>query len=224
MRLNIGGALVDLVIPKICGGCGVGGTRWCRRCAAVFADAPVELRTRVPLPVPAYALGRYSAQHRRAILEMKEHGRSDLAVPIGQALAVALRALDRWSELPRSERLILVPAPTRRLSARRRGGDPVTALAIAAAGALGPRAVVTPLLFTSYWARDSAGLSAPDRDANLTGAVRIRRRAELPTAPDDAAVVLIDDVLTTGTTVAQSIAVLRGAGIRVHLVLVVAAA
>lgn len=223
MRLNIAGALVDLVIPAICGGCGAANTQWCRRCADLFADDPIELRTSVGLPVPAYALGRYTAQRRRAILELKEHGRSDLVDPIGQALAVALRTLDRWSELPRCERLILVPAPTRRVSARRRGGDPVTALSTAAAKALGPRVASRSLVFTSAFARDSAGLSALARDANLAGAVRNRRGADLSTS-DDTAVVLIDDVLTTGTTAAQTIAVLGRAGMRVDLVLVVAAA
>lgn len=224
MRLNIAGALADLVIPTICGGCGVAGARWCLRCSALFADDPIELRTRVSLPVPAYALGRYTAQRRQAVLELKEHGRRDLAAPIGHALAVALRTIDRWSDLPSSERLILVPAPTRRMSARRRGGDPVTALSRAAAAELGPNAAALPLLFTSSWARDSAGLSASARDVNLSGAIRIRRSADLGAHDDRAAVVLVDDVLTTGTTAAQSIAVLASVRIRVHLVLVVAAA
>ncbi|WP_207840179.1 ComF family protein [Williamsia soli] len=221
---RIAGAVVDLVIPTVCGGCGAPGTRWCRRCALVFADTPIELRTSVMLPVPAYALGRYTAARRHAILELKEHGRTDLAVPIGLALATALLTLDRWSALPRSARLVLVPAPTRWWAARRRGGDPVTALAAAAAGELGPGVCVVPALVTSSWARDSAGLSAPERGENLSGAVRLRRGADLSACGGGAAVVLVDDVLTTGSTAAHSIEVLRRAGIEVHLVLVVAAA
>lgn len=34
---------------------------------------------------------------------------------------------------------------------------------------------VKPVLVTSSWARDSAGLSAPERGENLSGAVRVRR-------------------------------------------------
>ncbi|WP_020109335.1 ComF family protein [Nocardia sp. 348MFTsu5.1] len=220
-------ALVDLVVPLQCGGCARPGTRWCRTCAREIADAPIEVRTRVALPVPAYALGRYSGVRRQAILELKERGRSDLSVPLGRAVATALLALDRWSELPAAERLLLIPAPTRRMSARRRGGDPVTAIAGSAARALGGRVEVTPLLVTSMWARDSAHLSAGERGDNLTGAIRIRRsvRSRFSAVCGlDAAVVLLDDVLTTGATVAESVSVLANAGVEVHLVLVIAAA
>lgn len=220
-------ALVDLVVPLQCGGCARPGTRWCRGCAAAFADAPIEVRTRVRLPVPAYALGRYTGVRRQAILELKERGRRDLSAPLGAAVAGAIRALDRWSELPAAERLLLIPAPTRPMSARRRGGDPVTAIADSAARSLGDLAAVRPLLITSMWARDSAHLLADERGDNLAGAIRIRRGARTDLAPTrgrDAAVVLLDDVLTTGATAAESVTVLAHEGIDVHLVLVIAAA
>jgi predicted amidophosphoribosyltransferase len=220
-------ALVDLVVPLHCGGCSRPATRWCRACAAELADDPVEVRTRVALSVPAYALGRYTGVHRQTILELKERGRGDLSVPLGAAVASALRALYRWSELPDTDRLVLIPAPTRAMSARRRGGDPVTAIAHATARALGTGVQVRPLLVTSMWARDSARLSAGERGDNLAGAIRIRRglRAGVEEVrPGTSAVVLLDDVLTTGATAAESVAVLARAGVDVHLVLVVAAA
>jgi predicted amidophosphoribosyltransferase len=174
-----------------------------------------------------YAVGHYTGPRRRAILELKEHGRTDLARPLGLALAGAIRTVDGWSELPATRRLILIPAPTRRVSVRRRGGDPVTAICTHACAALGPGAAVLPVLRTSSWARDSAGLSAAARSANLAGAVEIngRWRRHLAAVRDaDAAVVLVDDVLTTGATAAESIKVLAGGGIDVHLVMVIAAA
>jgi predicted amidophosphoribosyltransferase len=113
------------------------------------------------------------------------------------------------------------------VSARRRGGDPVTAICAHACTLLGTGASVLPLLTTSSWARDSAGLSAAARTANLAGAVEIsgrgRRWIEAVRA-SDTAVVLVDDVLTTGATAAESLKVLARAGIDVHLVLVIAAA
>lgn len=122
--------------------------------------------------------------------------------------------------------LVLIPAPTRKLSARRRGGDPVTAVCRSAAAHLGSAVVVLPVLTTSPWARDSAGLSASARSANLAGAIGIGGRGlrEVATArAGDTAVVLVDDVVTTGATAAESIRVLDRAGIGVHLVLVIAA-
>jgi predicted amidophosphoribosyltransferase len=227
MVRRVAHALVDLVVPRLCGGCGRPGSNWCDRCAHVVADAPTAVRPRVPLPVPVYAVGRYTGPHRRAILELKEHGRADLARPLGSALAGALRTVDGWSELPVARHLVLVPAPTRRVSARRRGGDPVTAICVHACTLLGPRASVLPVLTTSSWARDSAGLSAAARSANLAGAIEIsgrgRRRMEAVRAAGTA-VVLVDDVLTTGATAAESMKVLARAGMDVHLVLVIAAA
>ena len=219
-------ALADLVVPRLCGGCGRPGLNWCAQCASLLADAPTVVQTRVPLAVPVYAVGPYTGPRRRAILELKEHGRVDLAAPLGRALAEALRILDGWSELPMATSLVLIPAPTRKLSARRRGGDPVTAVCRSAAAHLGSAVVVLPVLTTSPWARDSAGLSASARSANLAGAIGIGGRGlrEVATArAGDTAVVLVDDVVTTGATAAESIRVLDRAGIGVHLVLVIAA-
>lgn len=217
----------DLVVPLLCGGCGRPGTRWCRSCDDVAHDDPIVLTPRVAPPVGAWALGRYRGPMRNAILELKEHGRRDLVAPLGSALARGLVTLAAWSELPADATdLVLVPAPTRMWSARRRGGDPVTAIATDAACRLGTRVGVAPMLRTSMWARDSAGLSARDRVDNLDHAVVVRPRARRPAVSTHprAAVVLVDDVLTTGATASESIRVLAGIGVRVDAVLVIAGA
>lgn len=217
----------DLVVPIRCGGCGASGSRWCARCADVLADDPVELSPRVDPGVPTWAMGRYRGVHRAAVLALKERGRQDLVAPLGDALARGVVDLARWSEIPFDRpRLALIPAPTRRLSARRRGGDPVTAIARRAADRLGPSVAVHPVLRTSMWARDSAGLSARDRVANLNESVVVRCPSSLL---DDlragrCAALLVDDVMTTGATAAESVRVLATRGVTVHAVLVIAAA
>lgn len=218
-------ALTDLMVPEVCGGCARPGTSWCRRCAAALADVPVELTPRVPLPVTAWALGRYRGPHREAIVALKEHGRRDLADPLGQALAYGLVELHRWAELPDRPRLCLIPAPTRLAAARRRGGDPVTAVCRCTVDHLGRRARVASMLRTRALTHDSAGLSASQRRANLSGAVCLRRdrSTRLPQPARDV-VVLVDDVLTTGATAAESIAVLSAAGVGIDAVLVIAGA
>lgn len=65
--------------------------------------------------------------------------------------------------------------------------------------------------------RDSVGLSAAQRSENLAGRIGVRARA--PRGP----VVLVDDVLTTGTTAAESVAALRRAGVGVDAVVVIGA-
>ncbi|AZG48450.1 ComF family protein [Gordonia insulae] len=212
----------DLVLPTVCGGCGAVGVPWCPDCATTLADVPIRLDPRVEIGVDAWALGRYRGAYRDSLIALKEHGRRDLRAPLGRALAGALCTLAGWGELPDRDLLTLVPAPTRRASARRRGGDPVAAIARVAAADLGPRVRVPDLLVTSTWARDSAGLDARHRVRNLAGAIRVRRTRSL--RHDPGAVVLIDDVLTTGATAAESARVLASVGITVHAVVVVAGA
>ena len=219
-------ALSDLVLPTECGGCGRAGTRWCERCRTRMSDDPVELSPRIAVGAPVWAMGRYRAPYATSVLAMKEHRRRDLAGPLGDALAGALRTLASWSELPDADRLHLIPAPTRPLAARRRGGDTVTAFASRAAGVLGPAVTVTPLLHTAGSVRDSMGLDARHRASNMSGAITCRRLpvALRSTRTGTDAVVLVDDVLTTGATAAESVRVLGTQGISVHCVVVIAGA
>ena len=215
---------VDLMIPVTCGGCDVPGPRWCARCAALLADDPVMLSPRVPVGVGVWALGRYRGPHRKAVIELKEHGRRDLAAPLGHAVSEALRTLGRWGEIPPASRLSLVPAPTRPLAARRRGGDTVTAIAACAATELGRYVSVRPLLTIRPGGRDSAGLDARARRRNLAQRVGIRSPPTRTDRSSHTATVVVDDVMTTGATAAESVRVLAEHGVRVDLVVVIAGA
>ncbi|WP_076481128.1 ComF family protein [Williamsia sterculiae] len=219
-------ALLDLCLPVECGGCGRGGTPWCEGCAATVRDDPVAITPRVAVGAPVWSAGMHRGVRGHAVVELKEHHRRDLIDPLGGMLAEMLRTLARWQELPDRDRLVLVPAPTTASAARRRGGDPVTAIAEAAAARLGSRVRVVPLLRTRWGVRDSVGLSASARTGNLTGAIRaIGPSTRWRHAGDaDVAVVLVDDVLTTGATAAESVRVLAGRGVSVDMVSVLGAA
>ncbi len=212
--------MLDLVLPLECGGCGAPGTRWCETCAKeleVAPDAPHVITPRVDPQVPVFALGRYAGARRQAIVAMKEHGRTDLAQPMAHALAIGVHRLLTWGmvETP----LTIVPAPTRRSAARRRGGDPVARMAsIAVAGH--PDITVMQALRMKEFARDSAGLGTSARERNVTGRVLLWRR-RLPPGVD---VLLIDDIVTTGTTARESVRVLQTVGASVAGVLALAAA
>jgi predicted amidophosphoribosyltransferase len=205
--------LLDLVLPLECGGCGAPSTRWCDACAqalAVRADQPLLITPRLDPGVPVFSLGRHAGVRRAAIIALKERGRSELARPLGAALGMGLRQLIAWGivETP----LTLVPGPTRRSAARRRGGDPVTRMALTASA---PGVVVVQALRMRAFTRDSVGLSAGARQANIAGRVRMCR-------PVTGEVVLVDDVVTTGATACESVRVLQTAGASVAAVLAVA--
>ncbi|MBB4137633.1 ComF family protein [Gordonia humi] len=219
---RIAAAVGDLAVPLLCGGCGRPDTPWCPTCDRCLSDVPRALTPRVETGAPVWALGRYDGPLRASVLALKEHGRTDLAPVLGGGLADALITLARWGDLPAGRRMLLVPAPTRAAAARRRGGDPVTAMCASAVRGLGPRAAVAPLLVTAASARDSAGLGAGARAANLAGAVRLTRTPPSAATSSDSIVVLVDDVVTTGATAAASTRLLARAGVEVAAVLAVA--
>ncbi|HEY5878188.1 MAG TPA: ComF family protein [Nakamurella sp.] len=215
------GAAVDLVLPRPCPGCGRPGP-WCPSCAATLAGPPRrirlpddlgadDLRDAAGLP-QVWALTRYAGPVRAAILAGKEKGRRDLPARLGLALGAAVVQLAAWGAV--TDPVWLVPAPSRPAAARRRGGDPVRAMATAAArtvAAAGSAAGVAPCLITAGRARDSVGLGAAERQRNLAGRVRVVAGAA---PPPDADVLLVDDVLTTGSTAVAATAALASTGCR----------
>ncbi|WP_280397137.1 ComF family protein [Nocardia carnea] len=209
------GTLLDLVLPPECGGCRRPGTLWCAGCARTLEGPPVRIRPRNDPGVPCWALSLYRGPARQAVLAAKERGRRDLAGPLGRALAAGLAEL-RTPGRP----LMLVPSPSRRVSARRRGGDPVVRCARSAARSL-DGCQVLPCLRVWWGVRDSAGLSARERERNLRGRVCA---VPLPAAAAKAQVVLVDDVLTTGATAQACVRALAAVGTYPDCLLVVCAA
>lgn len=223
MRRDVGPArhtvaMLDLILPTECGGCGAPASRWCQACAtelAVRPDEPHVVNPRIDAGVPVFALGRYANARRQAILALKEHGRADLVAPLARALALGVHRLLSWGIV--GTPLTIVPAPTRRSAARRRGGDPVLRLARAAV-AQHPEISVAQALRIKALTRDSVGLGTAARERNITGRVVLRGR------PPRTDVMVVDDIVTTGATARESVRVLQGAGVRVVAVLAIAAA
>lgn len=211
------GPVLDLVLPLHCGGCGAPATRWCPACARELflrADDPRLVTPRLDPGVPVFTLGRYTGARRSAIVAVKEHGRADLLAPLAGAVRQGISRLFQWGLLETP--LTVVPAPTRAWAARRRGGDPVRRMAQAAVAGR-PDVAVVPALRSRGLTRDSVGLSRADRQRNIAGRVRLGRQVTGPA-------LVIDDVITTGATAAESVRVLRAAGASVLAVLTLAAA
>ena len=184
-------AMLDLVLPRDCVGCGRAGAGLCASCvsrATNPADVAVGgLRVR--------AAADYAGAVRTAVLAYKERGRIDLAVPLAELLRPLLDA-----DPPGA----LVPVPSSRRAARLRGGDHVRRLADRAARS-GPHRVV-PALRLDRAVADSVGLSAVQRRRNIEGAMAARGPAARRRA------VLVDDIVTTGATLAEAARALSAAG------------
>ncbi|MGW2009410.1 ComF family protein [Streptomyces nigrescens] len=216
--------LAGLVLPVDCAGCGRPRTELCAGCRRVLARDGRGARRVRPWPEPeglprVWAGAPYADEVRAVLLAHKERGALRLAGPLGAVLAGAVRGL-RAGGGP----LLLVPVPSARRSVAGRGHDPVRRIALAAAGELrrtGTGARVLTVLRQRRVVADQAGLSARQRLANVTGALEVRAGAgRLLTGR---AAVLVDDLVTTGATLAEAARAVTAAGGRVAGAAVVAA-
>jgi predicted amidophosphoribosyltransferase len=202
----------------------------CGRCADAVSGPPfAAARTGRPAGLPpVYALAAYRDPVPDIVVAQKERGRIDLPRPLGRRLARAVLAAAEtetetergrgYRTAPDPERnagfsLWLVPVPSAKRAVRSRGGDPVRAIARACASELrrlGVLANLLPALTHSRAVSDQAGLSRVERARNLAGALRIRSGAVARLAERPA--VLVDDVLTSGATLAEAGRAIRAAG------------
>jgi predicted amidophosphoribosyltransferase len=206
------GSPVDLLLPRTCAGCGVPGSAVCPRCRRWLAAPRLATPRRHPpgLP-PTVAAGPYAGPVRPVVLEFKEHGRAELARPLGAALALAVTVLLRGLPGGPPGPVLLVPVPSSAAAVQRRGRDHVRELAGCAAGELraaGVPARPLPVLRRGRGTRDSAGLDAGERRRNLAGRFRLHlpRGGGLPAGT----LVLVDDVVTSGATLTEAARALRG--------------
>ena len=219
--------LVDLVLPADCAGCGGPPVRAgvCRACMDIVDGPPRPAR---PTPAPAglppcLAVGDYGGPLRELILAYKERGRRRLVGPLGDALA---RAVHTGWPVP-GTRVALVPVPSTAAAVRERHLDHMLGLARRAASRLG-RAGVEASVATPVRAlprADSAHLSRHARAESARSAFALRRGdwSDLRRIADAGAVVLLDDVLTTGSTLAAVANRLLAAGIPVTFAATLAA-
>jgi predicted amidophosphoribosyltransferase len=156
---------------------------------------------------------------RAVLLAHKEQGAMGLGEPLGRALAGAVEAAVRSGTGARA--LLRVPVPSARRAVAARGHDAGRRIAFAAARELrrrGRSAQVVPVLRQRRAVADQAGLSARGRLMNLSGAL------EVPVGGDrllggsgrgvpgrGGGVVLVDDLVTTGASLAEAARAVRAA-------------
>ncbi|MFE6957949.1 ComF family protein [Streptomyces sp. NPDC057696] len=112
--------------------------------------------------------------------------------------------------------LLLVPVPSARKAVRARGHDPARRIAYAAAAELrraGVPARVLAALRQRRAVADQAGLDSRRRLANLAGALEVSQGARALLA-SGGRIVLVDDVMTTGASLAEAARAIRAAAVR----------
>ncbi|WP_030382944.1 MULTISPECIES: ComF family protein [unclassified Streptomyces] len=214
---------VGLVLAGECEGCGRGRVVLCEGCrAALCAGAPRRARPGaepVGLP-PVHAAAGYRDAVRAVLLAHKERGALALAGPLGTALAGAVRvaagsdAATACGGPAGGGRcgVVLVPVPSARWVVRARGHDATRRIALAAARELrrtGTAAHVAAVLRQRRPVADQAGLSTSQRAANLAGALEVVPGGVRLLAGGGDRIVLVDDLMTTGATLAEAARAVR---------------
>jgi ComF family protein len=208
-------AILDLLLPPSCAGCGCYGEVLCGRCRVglqplnadegfLAPDPGVVVGEMFILAVAAFA-HRDGAQ--RILRRLKYGGGQRVAEPLArEALPALRRLLAVTGDTP------LVPVPLHRVRQRDRGYN--QAHLLAAALARGAGLGVWPALVRGRPTERQHGLDRATRLRNLRHAMAFYPPASAAAAVGQPrSVIVVDDILTTGATFEACAVILREAGI-----------
>lgn len=197
---------VDAVLPRTCRGCGRPGRLWCRGCSSYVSTLHPHLFGPPIGAPPLFAVGgQHSGVLRGAVLLFKQREVRSVTDTLVRLLAATVALVQTTLvQLGHSPSLLVAPVPTSR---RRPWRIPTEELATRMADSAHSVEVV-PLLRTVTTRTPQKGLDSGARARNVAGSFA-------PTAGGVSyhqSVVLFDDVVTTGATIAEAHRTLREQG------------
>ncbi|WP_446665402.1 ComF family protein [Flexivirga sp. B27] len=213
-------AVADLALPRTCAGCAAQPVALCEACSTELRDAMMTVATATrPTPCPegfpvTWSQTSYDGVVAALLRSFKDAGRADLAPQLGRLLRSALAGLISHDPacaqaLHAGQQLLVVPMPSRSSSTRGRGREPTVELTRSAVRAT-PPLVVCRALRVSDNGRDQAGLGAQDRARNLRGAMRLSGAGRARVR--GRVCVVLDDIVTTGSSLVEARATLLSGG------------
>ena len=176
---------------------------------AALGPVRCGLCQRVDLPFEkAAAYGSYEAELRGLVHLLKYQQVRPAASVLGHMLAEVISSMEPSFG---SGKVLVVPVPLHRAKWRQRGFNQTDLITQAALKSLPhkERFVLQPsLLKRTRETRSQTGLTRHQRRENMRGAFSVTKLEQIA----DREILLVDDVMTTGTTISECARVLRRAG------------
>lgn len=223
--------LLALAVPVDCVCCGAEDRALCGQCdrrirrlthdpfrAESGAPGLMDVGGRVLLPV--VAAGVYREELAQALLSFKRHGQYQLRSSLGRALAGAVRTAS-----PGTEVSCLIPVPSSNAAFLERGFSPIHLLLQEVSRQVPGLAVQDVLRKTGSGGLQlpggQKGLDRGGRAKRVRGSMQVRQRGRNQVAGQRC--IIVDDVLTTGATLAEAARALHVSGAVVTGAIVLAA-
>lgn len=157
-----------------------------------------------------FVVGPYERQLRELLIRAKFHADTAALNGLGTLMALAVQREGGWRE---SAMYALVPMPLHPARLRERGFNQCVELARPLSSLL-PVPIRNDLLIRQVDTPHQRGLNAQERRRNLRGAFMVEKAGDVA----GKRIVLIDDVITTGTTLRLAAQILVKAGAVVDVV------
>ena len=193
--------LQSLVFPSACVMCDRSAETICMNCEQQWSSTPHLIRFN---DVPTSSVIAYSSQVSSVVLKAKEDGNRAARRLIAETL---YKSVDLIVKRDPQQPVLLVPIPSSRKAIRERGESflhPIVKNVIKFAHSESRDWIWREILIHKKRVRDQAGLNSYERSQNLRGVFSVRDGVFA-----DRPIIVVDDVVTTGSTLRNAILALN---------------